>query len=487
MCRLPNEILLVIIKHLRQPLPAHGDHDICWKQLHQDDLTRMMRVSKVSLCHHEIDQMSELTVKSVQNLTASVLYREVVVGDWIGLLRGLSKSKVTASESRTSPSLTSLQHNEAVNLGFHNETARDALPRSASLSSLSVPPMSPAESTVSPEDVVEGTGSGNLAGPNDDVTQVDRATPEVLTKRLTKLELLGIIEAIHFVSLPAVRPDDFEEIRSATLTFTAPLAPNLQRFSMRSSREHVESIVLFYQSSTSSWELEDLRYPDTFGMMCKLAQFPATLTMDICRARLRSDQYCRSSALTAHLPLNITHDDTGMIGSYDSTGTTDMCLVVVHNNVWNVQPEYFVDLQSRSWTDGMYYALDRFVRYLPKDSRLFEQTTLSICVDRSRHKSFGHIPILDYGEAILEGLRSRVPASWRDKITMHWADERGPCQACGRVYQSFADTLRAPPKFGVNESSRGISQLSFDSVRLASVLSPPPSISSSPPSDESTD
>lgn len=63
MCRLPVNIMATIIKMVHRPLPVHGDKRVTWADLHQDDLTKLMRVSKVCLTTL-INMMSGWTLTS---------------------------------------------------------------------------------------------------------------------------------------------------------------------------------------------------------------------------------------------------------------------------------------------------------------------------------------------------------------------------------------------------------------------------------------
>jgi hypothetical protein len=49
MAEFPIEVWSVVIGHLRRPVQPAGAQDVTWKELHQQDLTMMIRVSKVNL------------------------------------------------------------------------------------------------------------------------------------------------------------------------------------------------------------------------------------------------------------------------------------------------------------------------------------------------------------------------------------------------------------------------------------------------------
>lgn len=46
---LPVEIWNIVARHARQSLPFPDQEGVTWKELHQQDLTTLMRVSKVGL------------------------------------------------------------------------------------------------------------------------------------------------------------------------------------------------------------------------------------------------------------------------------------------------------------------------------------------------------------------------------------------------------------------------------------------------------
>lgn len=48
MCRVPIEVMALIIGYLKRPLPSPGDKKVTWRHLHQGMLVKMMRVSRVS-------------------------------------------------------------------------------------------------------------------------------------------------------------------------------------------------------------------------------------------------------------------------------------------------------------------------------------------------------------------------------------------------------------------------------------------------------
>lgn len=47
MLELPSEVWAVVAKHALRPLPPAGREHVTWEQLHQQDLTVMMRLSMV--------------------------------------------------------------------------------------------------------------------------------------------------------------------------------------------------------------------------------------------------------------------------------------------------------------------------------------------------------------------------------------------------------------------------------------------------------
>lgn len=82
----------MIIRLLKRPLPRHGDERATWKDLNQDALTKMMRVSKVSRRQSHLFSRKRDTSDDGQmtyHIVAPLLYDEVVVDNYSVLVRGI--------------------------------------------------------------------------------------------------------------------------------------------------------------------------------------------------------------------------------------------------------------------------------------------------------------------------------------------------------------------------------------------------------------
>lgn len=89
MRRLPPDLMSMIIHLLKRPLPEHGDRNATWGDLHQHDLTKMMRVSKVSIRTVWTVCVQSVDPQMTYHITAPLLYSEIVVQNMSALFHGI--------------------------------------------------------------------------------------------------------------------------------------------------------------------------------------------------------------------------------------------------------------------------------------------------------------------------------------------------------------------------------------------------------------
>lgn len=107
MLQLPPEIWAMVIGFLRQPIPPAGQRHVTWKDLHQQDLVTMMRVSSVCILflYTSIDHRFASQADKHQTMymaAAPLLYSERVVDDATRLLQGI-RPDTTVSRGQVDP------------------------------------------------------------------------------------------------------------------------------------------------------------------------------------------------------------------------------------------------------------------------------------------------------------------------------------------------------------------------------------------------
>lgn len=284
--RIPNEIWLNIITHLRNPLPRYDDPEVTWKELHQHDLTSMMRVSKVIL---NVIKRVALITQSMYFLAVPVLYKEAVVKDISAFLEGIA-----------SPVLP--HHRECFST-VSNPPERDENDE----------PFSDAAAKV---ETTEPTPTSPTAAV---LVQIDDpATPR--RGLYHKQELLRMVEALHHVvlkggeRLPTHVPGSTAEIlRRLPSDFL--VVPNLLRTSIGSWLSPEWRYRL-------PWMGLEFSHVGVYRRLLKMSQADLStanrpgFTQHICRSGPSLDSVKHHHVRSKHgstTPQNISHDDTGLI------------------------------------------------------------------------------------------------------------------------------------------------------------------------------